>query len=226
MYGRERLILADLFERLRDWLEAHASWKSICVVVLAVAVCAFFGGTLYQGWQKEDPGLTLVDEAPSANDETAATDAHADNGKEVVVHVVGEVTAAGVYTLPAGARIDDAVRAAGATATADLSQLNLAQKLTDGQKITVPSVNNQASAPAPAASEATETTANGPASPVNINTATAEQLQELPNIGEVRAKAIIAYREANGGFQAVEDLKKVNGIGEKTFADMAPFVTV
>lgn len=222
------MVMAEFFDRIRDWLESHMSWKTICVVLLAVAVCAFFGGTLYQNWQKDEPGLTLVEEAPAEDtDASSETTADADGGKDVVVHVVGEVNAAGVYTLPAGSRIDDAVRAAGATATADLSQLNLAQKLSDGQKITVPSVNDKAPTAAPATTDASDTAAaGGPASPVNINTATAEQLEELPNIGEVRAKAIIAYRESNGGFQAVEDLKKVNGIGEKTFADMAPFVTV
>lgn len=135
--------MADWLARLREWLELHLNWKSLGIAIAVIAVCAFFGGTVYEDWQADHAGLTLVDEAPSANDEAPSASKETNTPKatgEVKVHVVGAVTAAGVYTLPADARVDDAVRAAGATADADLSQLNLAQKLSDGQKITVPKV--------------------------------------------------------------------------------------
>lgn len=216
--------MADWLARVREWLELHLSWKTLAAVVLAVAVCAFFVGTVYQNWQEDHAGLTLVDEAEvSAASETSA--AEETPSGELKVHVTGAVTTPGVFTLPNGARVDDAVRAAGATADADLSQLNLAQKLSDGQKITVPKVGETAPASAPS----TATSGGDAAVPdvlININTASAEELQTLPNIGEVRAQAIVAYREEHGGFKSPEELQEVSGIGEKTFAQIAPYVTV
>ena len=219
--------MAEWLSKLREWLELYTNWKSLGIVLVMIAVCAFFGGTVYENWQADHAGLTLVDEASpttTAEDDTKKeTEATAVSG-EVKVHGVGAVTAAGVYTLPADARVDDAVRAAGATANADLSQLNLAQKLADGQKITVPAVGESA-APA-STSSVSENTQATPDVLVNINTATAEQLQNLPNIGEVRAKAIIDYREEHGGFKAIEELQEVSGIGEKTFEHLSAYVTV
>lgn len=219
--------MVDWLTKIREWLELHTSWKTLGFAVAVIAVCAFFCGTVYEDWKAEHADLALVDEAPSALDEKSSAPKEADATKstsEVKVHVVGAVTTAGVYTLPADARVDDAVRAAGATANADLSQLNLAQKLADGQKITVPAVGESA---APASnSSVSENTQATPDVLVNINTATAEQLQNLPNIGEVRAKAIIDYREEHGGFKAIEELQEVSGIGEKTFEHLSTYVTV
>lgn len=219
--------MVDWLTKIREWLELHTSWKTLGFAVAVIAVCAFFCGTVYEDWKAEHADLALVDEAPSALDEKSSAPKEADATKstsEVKVHVVGAVTTAGVYTLPADARVDDAVRAAGATANADLSQLNLAQKLADGQKITVPAVGESA-APA-STSSVSENTQATPDVLVNINTATAEQLQNLPNIGEVRAKAIIDYREEHGGFKAIEELQEVSGIGEKTFEHLSTYVTV
>lgn len=220
--------MADWLARLREWLELHLNWKSLGIAIAVIAVCAFFGGTVYEDWQADHAGLTLVDEAPSANDEAPSASKETNTPKatgEVKVHVVGAVTAAGVYTLPADARVDDAVRAAGATADADLSQLNLAQKLSDGQKITVPKVGETAPAQATTGTSSTGDSAV-PDVITNINTASSEELQNLPNIGEVRANAIIAYREEHGGFKSIEELQEVSGIGEKTFEKLKAYVTV
>lgn len=215
--------MLEFFARLREWIEDHVSWKIIGMALVIVAVVAFCGGNLYQEWRAEGEGLTLVKEeavaseksAASASEETAASG-------EVVVHVAGAVSAPGVYTLPADSRVDDAVRAAGATADADLSQLNLAQKLADGQKITVPAAGE---APAPADNAAPSDSSQSGAL-ININTATQEELETLPSIGEVRAQAILAYREEHGGFRTTDELMEVSGIGEKIFADIAPHITV
>lgn len=215
--------MLEFFARLREWIEDHVSWKVIGMALVIVAVVAFCGGNLYQEWRAEGEGLTLVKEeavvgekaAASASEETAASG-------EVVVHVAGAVSAPGVYTLPADSRVDDAVRAAGATADADLSQLNLAQKLADGQKITVPAAGET---PAPADNAAPSDSGQSGAL-ININTATREELETLPSIGEVRAQAIIAYREEHGGFRTTDELMEVSGIGEKIFADISPHITV
>lgn len=214
--------MLEFFARLREWIEDHVSWKIIGMALVIVAVVAFCGGNLYQEWRAEGEGLTLVQEDATAG-ETAADSAAPENASgEVVVHVAGAVSSPGVYTLPADSRVDDAVRAAGATADADLSQLNLAQKLADGQKITVPAAGET---PAPADNAAPSDSSQSGAL-VNINTATQEELETLPSIGEVRAQAIIAYREEHGGFRTTDELMEVSGIGEKIFADISPHITV
>lgn len=215
--------MLEFFARLREWIEDYVSWKVIGMALIIVAVVAFCGGNLYQEWRAEGEGLTLVKEEAIAGEEAAASasEEKAASG-EVVVHVAGAVSAPGVYTLPADSRVDDAVRAAGATADADLSQLNLAQKLADGQKITVPAAGE---APAPADNAAPSDSSQSGAL-ININTATQEELETLPSIGEVRAQAIIAYREEHGGFRTTDELMEVSGIGEKIFADISPHITV
>ena len=214
--------MLEFLARLREWIEDHVSWKIIGMTLVIVAVIAFCGGNLYQEWRAEGEGLTLVQEDATAG-ETAADSAAPENASsEVVVHVAGAVSSPGVYTLPADSRVDDAVRAAGATADADLSQLNLAQKLADGQKITVPVAG---AAPADGSSAATTADSDN-GGLININTATQEELESLPSIGEVRAQAIITYREEHGGFRTIDELKEVSGIGDKIFADISPHVTV
>ncbi len=213
----------DWLSRLHEWLTAHLSTRVIAIAVIALVVLAFFGGNAYQNWRAQGEGLTLVDEeAVSAESSAAPEDAAASSG-EVVVHVIGAVSAPGVYTLPENARVDDAVRAAGATEAADLSQLNLAQKLADGQKITVPAIGETAAAESGGETGAASTEGNAL---ININTASLAELETLPSIGEVRAQAIITYRKTNGGFRTIEELQEVSGIGEKIFADVAPHVTV
>lgn len=214
--------MLEFLARLREWVEDHVSWKVIGMALVIVAVIAFCGGNLYQEWRAEGEGLTLVQE-DATDGETAADSAAPENASgEVVVHVAGAVSSPGVYTLPADSRVDDAVRAAGATADADLSQLNLAQKLADGQKITVPVAG---AAPADGSSAATTADSDN-GGLININTATQEELESLPSIGEVRAQAIITYREEHGGFRTIDELKEVSGIGDKIFADISPHVTV
>ena len=214
--------MLEFLARLREWIEDHVSWKVIGMALVIVAVIAFCGGNLYQEWRAEGEGLTLVQEDTTTG-ETAADSAAPENASgEVVVHVAGAVSSPGVYTLPADSRVDDAVRAAGATADADLSQLNLAQKLADGQKITVPVAG---ATPADGSSAATNADSDN-SGLININTATQEELESLPSIGEVRAQAIITYREEHGGFRTIDELKEVSGIGDKIFADISPHVTV
>ena len=214
--------MLDFFTRMKEWVEDHLNWKIIGTIVVAVAVLAFFGGSAYQDWRAEGEGLELVKETSSEEATEENSDAASTTG-EVVVHVAGAVSAPGVYTLPANARVDDAVRTAGATAEADLAQLNLAQKLTDGQKITVPEIASDTASAEAAASGENEQTGS---SLVNINTATVEELDALPGIGEVRAQAIVSHREANGPFPTLEALKEVTGIGEKIYADLAPYITI
>ena len=141
----------------------------------------------------------------------------------VVVDVAGKVRHPGVTTLPAGSRVVDAIRrAGGARRGVDLSGLNLARVLVDGEQILV------GTSPAPGvAASAASTAAAGAAGPlVNINTATMEGLETLPGVGPVTAQKILDWRTAHGAFTSVDELLEVDGIGEKTLAQLAPHVTL
>ena len=132
------------------------------------------------------------------------------------VHVVGEVKSPGMYQLPIGARLVDAVFAAGGlTEEADNASVNLARELTDGEQIIVFSISQEG--------EAAGSTASGL---VSLNRAGDKELEELPGIGPALAGRIVAWREANGGFKSVQDLLKVSGIGENLLAGVIDLVTL
>jgi competence protein ComEA len=132
------------------------------------------------------------------------------------VHIVGEIKIPGMYQLPLGARLVDAVFAAGGlTADADNSSVNLARELSDGEQIVVFKVG-----------EIAEAGSSAPGGLISINRATAEQLEELPGIGPALSSRIIAYRDANGGFKTKEDLLNVSGIGDSIFAGFTDLITL
>ena len=132
------------------------------------------------------------------------------------VHVVGEVQSPGMYQLPIGARLVDAVFAAGGlTEDADNSSVNLARELTDGEQIIVFSISQEGQSPG--------TNSSGL---ISLNRAGDKELEELPGIGPALAGRIIAWREANGGFKSVQDLLKVSGIGESLLAGVIDLVTL
>jgi competence protein ComEA len=143
----------------------------------------------------------------------------------VFVHVAGAVRHPGLYRLPSGSRIDDAVRAAGGvTEDGVLDALNLAAQVRDGDKVLVPSTRAQASTPGAAAAPGAPGAAQG--GTINLNTATAAELDALPGIGPAIAGRIIAYRDQHGGFRTVKDLMKVPGIGPAKFEQLHALVTV
>ena len=150
----------------------------------------------------------------------------------VIVHVAGQVANPGVYAVPAGGRVADAVVAAGGTSTeADVEQLNLAARVSDGERIYVPKKGE----PPPAViagsppAEAATSGAGGkgaPAGPLDLNAATAEQLEALPGVGPATSKAILAYRASHGRFRSVTELLEVPGIGPAKLEALRPMVRV
>ena len=145
-------------------------------------------------------------------------------GGAVIVHVAGAVREPGVYRMRPNARVDDAVgRAGGATGRADLSQVNLAAKVEDGRQVLVPEKIRVAGGAGPSAAAATATQ---PDVPLNLNTATLEQLDELDGIGPATAQSILDYRDENDGFGSVEELGEVPGIGEVRLASLREQVRV
>lgn len=140
----------------------------------------------------------------------------------VVVHVAGNVKNPGVYELPYGSRVKDGINAAGGMGIdADTNSLNLAEVLTDGQKVLVLSKAQSSPATLASASAAPQT----PSALVNINTADAKTLETLPGIGPALAQRIVDYR-AHKPFSSVDELKNVPGIGEKKFNDIKDNVTL
>jgi competence protein ComEA len=155
---------------------------------------------------------------------TIAVQDDAGAGGRLTVHVAGAVREPGVYMLPAGARVDDAVsRAGGATRRADLGGLNLAAELEDGRQVLVPERARGGGAAAVAVAPGVEP-AEG--QPVNLNTATLEQLDTLSGIGPLTAQKILDFREEQGGFSSVEELGEIPGIGEKRLASLREEVTL
>lgn len=161
----------------------------------------------------------LISSAPSGS---AGASPAAATGR-VTVDVAGKVRRPGVTTLPAGSRVVDALkRAGGARAGVDLSSLNLARVLVDGEQILV-----GRGMPGGGVAAGISSAAPDPAGAlINLNTATGEQLETLPGVGPVTAQKILDWRTANGAFSSVDELLEVDGIGDKTLAEVAPHVTL
>ena len=167
------------------------------------------------------PGASPVAAAQPAG--AAADGGSGGAGDELVVDVAGRVRRPGIVRLPAGSRVVDAIaEAGGARRGVDLTGLNLARLLVDGEQVLV--------GVRPVGGVAPEAAAAPVASPgvamVNLNTADAGQLDTLPGVGPVTAAAILQWRAEHGAFSAVEELLEVSGIGDATLAEMAPFVTL
>jgi competence protein ComEA len=143
--------------------------------------------------------------------------------KPIVVHITGAVPRPGVYALPQGARVQDGISAAGGfLAEADKSNINLAQLLDDGEKLDVPFIEGGSPVLATPLPQVVATTTEL----ININTASAAELDSLPGIGPTTAQKIIDYRTQNGPFVSTEDIINVSGIGPGTYERIKDLITV
>ncbi|MFE6024921.1 helix-hairpin-helix domain-containing protein [Streptomyces niveus] len=228
---RERVWLA-VRERLPLWVQLRCGLEprtlaalGVVLVVAAVLAAQHFWSGRPQPVRAPETVREAVavteqarDPAPSPG---AAPSAPASASKRVVVDVSGKVRSPGVRRLPAGSRVTDALRAAGGVEPgADLTGLNRARVLLDGEQVVVGGPQ-----PAGQAAAVPGTGAAGPeGAPVSLSTATVEQLDTLPGVGPVLARHIIDYRTQHGGFSSVGQLREVNGIGERRFADIEPRV--
>lgn len=234
----------------------YAAWEKLTTkerfaligVYLASVVLA---GLLGYGWGRSGAAVPEVATTPTSNptaevvdlaqpasspagELSAPTSEPAAPPAELIVHVAGAVKKPGVYRVAQGARVVDAIeQAGGATQNADLNALNLAEPLSDGQKVYVPR-KGEAPAAVVAASAAnsaiaTKSRASKPADvqfPIDLNRATAEQLEAIPGIGPTLAQRIIEYRQTHGRFHSVEELLEVRGIGPKRLEQLRAYVVV
>lgn len=148
--------------------------------------------------------------------------------EKIKVYITGEVNNPGVKEVEEGARIEDIiVLAGGLTEMANISKVNLAYKLEDGQKIYIPNVNEKVEEYITEENgEGIIENSNKSLGKININTADIVRLCELPGVGESLANRIIQYREENGKFKSIDDLKNVSGIGEKKFESLREYIVV
>ena len=173
--------------------------RAIVGALLLIGALFIAGRYLAGAGAAEEPGAA----------EPAAGELRAEPAPRLIVHVVGAVRRPGLYRLANGARIADALRrAGGATRRADLSLVNLAAPVSDGTQVVVPRRVSAAEAAAGGGAEG-----EAAAGPVHLNTATVDQLDELPGVGPVTAQKIVDWREQRGAFSSVDDLDAIPGIG-------------
>jgi len=183
------------------------------VLFIVALIATMAGGALFLLQDSGSDGVQVVLPTPSPTETN-----------EIKVYVTGAVNAPGVYTLWDGARVDDAITTAGgASSEADLAAVNLALKVRDEDKVTIP---RQGETVTGASSPSSVITSSGGGSVIDLNTADATALTSLPGIGEVRAQTIIAHREQNGPFTRIEDLLKIAGIGSATLEAIRDLVVV
>lgn len=223
-----------LRERFDEWRSDARMGVAILIVVAVVAGILWYrigvgGGddAPAAGVVRSTATTTASGTAPPRASDTPTTDKASSGGHALVVHVAGAVSHPGVVELPSGSRVIDAIEAAGGgLADADLDRLNLAAKLADGQRVLVVHVGEVAVPDATGGGSDAGSGTEAAGGLVNLNTATQAELEELPGLGPSLAGAIIDERTRRGGFQSINELRDVRGIGEKRFADLREKVTV
>ena len=222
-------------QAIRDFLKEYAPQLRRMAVICVAGLVVFAGYSLLNGGNdpqiQSSDTVQVTDSAPETSDDASAAATPLDG--TLFVDIGGAVKSPMLAELPDGSRVDDAIKAAGGLRKeADMTNINRAEFLVDGQKIFIPSYSldeegNIIESEDPVSSGTSvpgqTVTTDGK---VNINTADADQLQTLNGVGPATAQKIIDYRDSSGRFTSVEDIKNVSGIGEKTFEKLRDYITV
>lgn len=203
----------------------------IIIIILIIVICSFI---FYKKDDEfliynEDDDSAVLEENELIVDEEKNLENIVEEKDTIKIYITGEVKNPGVKELKEGSRIEDAINIAGGlTDTANISQVNLAYSLEDGQKIYIPNLNEKIdeyismeNGEGIVEQEKSKTSGR-----ININKADVSELCELPGVGESLAKKIVDYREENGKFKTTDDLKNVTGIGEKKFESIKEYIVV
>ncbi|MGH3672372.1 MAG: ComEA family DNA-binding protein, partial [Pseudonocardiaceae bacterium] len=204
--------------------------RSGAIMLSSVAALAALVAAIGVWWERPVPEaapmLPLVTNTAAGAPSAVGTPGGPGITHEVVVSVVGRVLRPGLIRLPEGTRVADALAAAGgALPDTDVMALNLARRLSDGEQLLV-GVAPPPGQPAVPAGSAAASSSSGPSQALDLNTATLEQLDGLPGVGEVTAQRIVDWRAAHGGFTSVGQLREVSGIGQARFTKLKDLVRV
>lgn len=211
--------------------------KTKIIIAVGAIIIAITVGIYFYKTTKDNSEIEITEDNLTTNTAVENSNETVEENNTIVVHITGEVNYPGVVVLKEGARVVDAIEAGGGeTDEADLSSLNLAYMLSDGEKIYVPnkeetSQENQEREYITSAKDDSEQSENGAKSTgtnfkININTAKQEELTQITGVGESTAKKIIEYRTQNGKFKSIEDIKNIPGIGDSKFNAMKEEITV
>ena len=217
----------------------------IISIIIIIFVCVYFytRSNMENEYNELESYNILQNETNNNIVDDTEDDLDIEKSSKIIVHVTGAVKNAGIVKIDEGSRIVDAIEAAGGFADdADVSQINLAYQIEDGQKIYIPSINDEKSDGSEKILQKEYVTdepgddviieneeaniKSRESEKININTAEQDELEEIPGVGESTALKIIEYRKTNGKFKTIEDIKNVNGIGDSKFENMKEKICV
>lgn len=222
-FGRKLDKAKDAVKKLKRFKEDHNKEFKVAVAVIVIAAAALFFGMKgeSQNLTSEEEELLALSDGKTGEGSTAAEDLEK-SLPVIYVDISGAVKIPGVYDVKEGTRVFEVIEMAGGlTDKADIEGFNRAEVVFDGQKISIPEKAGEGEAGSGGGSSGI--TSSGL---ININRATAAELDEIPGVGSSTAERIIAYREENGSFRKKEDIMNVSGIGEKTYEKMQDKITV
>lgn len=197
-------------------------YKTIGISILTIIIIIYLGVLYFSGkGEKELVKNNTESIYVEEENEEVSKEMIVENKKKLVVEIKGQVNNPNIYYLEDGSIINDLINEAGGlTNKASINNINRAELLTDHACILIPSIDEETS------NEMISSSNSIKSDKININTATAEELDKLPGVGPAKAEDIISYRESNGRFKTVDELKNVKGIGESSFEKIKEKITI